>query len=262
MQISGQPDFNTLLNYRSRTDYPVPAVWIVLPMANYLVWAIFPWVIFLGVIGGMSITQLSPVLGVLGGAGLLSATASAYVVYMLANRRNTHFAREQALFGGVLAILRARVHPEDTNAQVSLASTHRYHAWLAESSGEKSAILQALLALIPYLGWVCLVLELLLLSDDWKDHEIREDLMVQELNRTLGIMGFTPVPTRLRPSLVRHRSTALLFVLSILTVGLVEIVWLYSSIGDPREHFEFHIHLEGSLASLSSLEAGSGGTRL
>ncbi len=259
MQGSGSPDVKTLLGYRSRTDYTIPHVWILLPVLNYLFWAALPWVIFLGALSGNSISSYSPVLGSLVAAGLLASVTSAYPVYLLMNRRNTHFAREKALFGEVLAGLGDKVRPEDANAQLSLSSTYRYYAWLAESSGEKSALFQAFLAMIPYVGWLFLLFSLVFLTDDWKEHEKREDFMVQELNKTLSVMGYPAVSARLRQSQVRYRSTALFVLLSIFTLGLVELVWLYLSMGDPREHLEFHNYLEGSLATLAP-QIGAGET--
>lgn len=238
-----------LLSHRSRTDYPISGRWVLAPVGSYLVLGAISLVVFLGVSGLVPFSVLEIVLSVLGTLGLVAFAGTAYLVYLLVNRRNSHFAREQALFGKVLEIIRSKVRPEDASAQASLASNYQCYYWFAQSSGEKSAILQALLTPI---GWILVMFELLFLSEDWKEHEKREDYMIQELNRTLGFLGSYLLPTRLRPSPVRLRDSAVYLVLTIITLGIAELVWLYLSVEDPAEHFEFHSHLEFPLAGLSA----------
>ena len=249
MQVE-QHDIESLLAYRPRTDYRISERWLLAPISNYLIWGILPWTFVIGLF-----LQLPP--DVLGAVrigliilGLLASALSAQLVYLLVNRRNNHFAREQATFRNLLDILGPKVPVNDENGQWRLMNNYRCYKWLSEYCGEKSAILQALLTLIPYAGWVILMSELLLLTDDWKEHEIREDYMIQEVNGTLGFLGLYLLPNRLRPSILRFRSSVLFLLLSIFTLGLGTLVWLYLSIRDPYEHFEYHSHFEFPLAGL------------
>src|SRR6266540_2092187 len=212
-----QQEIEALLSLRPRTDYHISGKWLLAAVGNYLIWATLPWIILLGFVGGVPLAIIGPVLVILGTVGLIASASSAYLVYLLVNRRNTHFAREQAVFGSALDILRTKVRPDDMNAQASLVNNYRYYQWLGETSGEKSAILQSLLTLVPYLGWLFLTFELLPLCDDWKEHEVREDYMIQDVNRTLGLIGSHFLPARLRPSPVRFRSGVLYLILSIVT---------------------------------------------
>jgi len=244
-----QHEIETLLGYRARTDHHISERLLVAPILTYLILAVMPWIL-LGAFGQIPLEIVDVILIVLGTVGLFASASSAYLVYLLVNRRNNHFARERAMFGNVLEILRAKVPPSDANGQWRLSNNYRCYQWLGESSGERSAILQALLVLIPYLGWFLLMFELLLLTDDWKEHEFREDYMIQEVKGTLGMLGLYQLPNRLRPSPIRSRNAAVYLILSIFTIGVAELVWLYLSTSDPYEHFEFHSHFEFPLAGL------------
>src|SRR5437867_440865 len=261
-----QHEIETLLGYRARTDHRISERLLVAPILTYVILAVMPWIV-IGAFGQLPVEIIEVILVVLGTVGLFASAFTAYLVYLLVNRRNNHFEREQAMFGNVLEILRAKVPPSDANGQWRLSNNYRCYQWLGESSGERSAILQALLVLtpflgwvllkfgplwvfIPYLGWVLLMFELLLLTDDWKEHEFREDYMIQEVNGTLGMLGLYQLPNRLRPSPIRSRSAAVYLILSIFTLGVAELVWLYLSTSDPYEHFEFHSHFEFPLAGL------------
>ncbi len=228
----------------------MPERLLIAPVLTYLILAVAPWVLVVGVFGQIPLDLIDATLITLVTVGIFSSAFSAYLVYLLVNRRNNHFGREQAMFGHVLDLLRAKVNPGDVNGQWRLANNYRCYQWLSESSSERSAVMQALLVLIPYLGWFLLMFELLLLTDDWKEHEFREDYMVQEINGTMGMLGLYQLPPRLRLSPVRSRSSAVYLVISIFTLGLAELVWLYLSTSDPYEHFEYHSHLEFPLAGL------------
>src|SRR6266702_414540 len=213
---SEQHQIETLLGYRARTDHHISERLLVAPILTYLILAVIPW-IFVGAFGQVPLEIFDAVLIVLVTLGVFASASLGYLVYLIVNRRNNHFAREEAMFGNVLEILRAKVPPSDANGQWRLSNNYRCYQWLGESSGERSAILQALLVLIPYLGWFLLMFELLLLTDDWKEHEFREDYMIQEINGTLGMLGLYQLPNRLRPSPIRSRSAAVYLILSIFT---------------------------------------------
>jgi len=249
MQIE-QHEIETLLGYRPRTDYRISERWLIAAIANYLVWAVLPWLFFFGIFGLLPVDILNAIILPLEALGFLASACSAYLVYLLINRRNNHFAREQAMFRNVLETIGPKLPANDANGQWRLANNYRCYQWLSDSSGERSAVLESLLVLIPYIGWFLMMFELLLLSDDWKEHELREDYMIQEINGTLSTMGLYLLPSRLRPSPVRFRSSAVYLVLSIFTLGLAELVWLYVSVSDPYEHFEYHSHFEFPLAGL------------
>jgi hypothetical protein len=263
MQSSTPEGLEALLGYRARTDHRISSNWLLAPILLYPSAIATIWILFLGLPAPDWV--VSVVFGVMVTTVLVSAAGTAYLVHSIVDRRNVHFAREQALFARVLEILRGKIRPDDISGQSSLASNYQCFYWYAGSCGERSAVLGALLILIPFLsllvlnpilslisflGWFLMMFELLFVSSDWNEHERREDYMVQEFNRTLAIVGSLPLPGRLRPSQVRSRNSALFLVLSIFTLGIGLIPWLYISIDDPHEHFEYHSHLEFPFAGL------------
>src|SRR5712692_8185930 len=109
-----QHEIETLLGYRARTDHHISERLLVPPILTYLILAVMPWIV-IGAFGQTPVEIIDVILIILGSVGLFASSSSAYLVYLLVNRRNNHFAREQAMFGNVLEILRARVSPSDAN---------------------------------------------------------------------------------------------------------------------------------------------------
>ncbi len=231
------------MRIREKTDATLPNSWLLTPIASYVIWAFVAALV--GTSGILGIGSLAYALTILGLAGFFLSTGTAYLVFRLVNRRNNHFAREQALLWQSLERVRSSVKPIDMNAQMALNWADRNFGRLAETSGERSAVLWALLTLIPYAGWLVLIVVLSFLSDDMNGHKIREENVVQDLNgyfRTVGSPGL-PLP------LHRSRHLFVLYaVLSIVTLGVFSLFWLYESMTAPLGHFQYHLALEDSLA--------------
>jgi hypothetical protein len=87
---------------------------------------------------------------------------------------------------------------------------------------------------------------------DFYKHERREDGFWEDLSRTLDKIGVTfSVPRRIETT--PNRSFILYLILTIITVGLFGIYWLYVLLKDPNEHFKYHVQIEDQL--LSTLES-------
>ena len=139
-------------------------------------------------------------------------------------------------------------------------------------------MLWALLASIPIIGWIFLVAALWFLSRDLARHSRLEELVLEDVNRTLrgaGLLGISvrPAPVGSRDvmgiaavvvSLVELLSVFLLgpvgcLVLIYLTVGAFSLVWLDLSMRDPTPHFAFHSQFEPEiLRSLPDTAAKAG----
>jgi len=123
-----QHEIETLLGYRARTDHHISERLLVAPILTYLILAVMPWIV-IGTFGQTPL-EIVDILIVLVTVGLFASAFTAYLVYLLVNRRNNHFAREQAMFGNVLEILRAKVPPSDANGQWRLSNNYRCYQWL------------------------------------------------------------------------------------------------------------------------------------
>ncbi len=113
---------------------------------------------------------------------------------------------------------------------------------------EKGAMLWAILSafVFPALWYVWYFL-----TKDFYKHERREDGFWEDMSRILDKSGIKfVVPRRVEP--VPERNFVLYLILTIMTVGLFGIYWLYILLKDPNQHFMYHGQIEDQL--LSTLE--------
>ncbi len=224
------------------------------PAASYITWAMIPVIFYLS---RSTEADLTIPLGILGLAGFLFSTASSHLVYQLVNRRNMHFAREEDLLWTALATAKSATLPADMKTRLPLSSAEQNLVSMVDTGREHSAILWALLALIPYVGWIAIVYVLAFLSSDLRKHELREDLVLEDLSRAWKGGGGTDLPTRRKR--VPSRPVIAYVILSILTLGIFLLAWLLLTIEDPEAHFEYHRHFEDFLVGPQPVSQGTAG---
>lgn len=274
---SHEVSLSTLVEMRAKTDLAVPVSWLLLPLANYLLWAIFV-VAWWAAGAGLGTSGLTIVVSGLGIVGLAASAASSYVVYTLLNRANEHSSRAKALIWTAIAELESRIGKTGQEALLSLSSAEEGFYRLSRGEHERSAVLWALLASIPVIGWIFLVAALGFLSRDLSKHSRFEELVLEDVDRTMRRAGLDGISVRRAPvsshdglgmavvvaSLVELLTVFLLgpagcLVLIYLTVGAFSLVWLDLSVRDPLAHFYFHSQLEPEiLRSLPVAVAGAG----
>ncbi len=237
-----------LLEARARTDYEIPVKWVWAPVASYITWATIAILAYLN--RGQPATQLTIPLGTLGLAGFASSALSSYLVYLLVNRRNQHFAMEETLLWSTLDTAKAEASQADMKTQLALSSAERDLAGLSDIGKEHSAILWALLTLIPYLGWIALAYVLAFLTHDICKHEQREDLVVEDIGRVTQAL---PLRTKRTP----NRPVILYILASFATLGVFLLPWLYQAVRDPQAHFEYHRSFETILLPVSGSQGGT-----
>ena len=253
---------STLVQMRPRTDLVVPVSWLLLPLASYLLWAVF--VVFWWAGGaGLGTGDLALVVSVLGIVGLAASAAASYLVYALVNRANLHSSRTRALLWNAISGLESRIGTAGQGALLPLTSAEEGFYRLSRGEHERSAVLWALLASVPIVGWIFLVAALWFLSRDFAKHCRLEELVLEDVNRTMkgaGLQGVsvrnTPIGSRdvlgaavIIASLTELLSVFLLgpaggLVLIYLTVGASSLIWLDLSIRDPISHFSSHSQFE------------------
>jgi hypothetical protein len=173
-------------------------------------------------------------------------------MYKLVRRRNTHFKRQMFLFEDILAFIKAASARKGVDVEVSLASIDRTLREVKAEETEKTAVLWALLSIfIPFVSWYVYYF----LMKDFYKHERREDGLWEDIGRTLDKFGVKfSMPRRIEP--VPERSFVLYLIVTIITVGIFGIYWIYVLLKDPNNHFGYHIQIEEPL--LSMLEAAHG----
>lgn len=262
---------------RLRTDVEVPVSWLLLPLASYLLWGGFA-VAWWSESAGLGPVELSVVTNALAFLGLIASAATSYVVYTLINRGNKHSSRTRALLSSALSTLVTRVGFSRPNALLPLNSAEEGFYKLQREGGERSAVLLALLGLIPFVGWIFLVAGQWLLSRDLAKHTRLEALVLEDVDRTLRTAGLRGIPVKdahvhshdflgfavVLALLGELFSSVFLgiagcLVLIYLTVGAFSLLWLDLSIRGPAVHFHYHSEFEaGMLEALPEDGAGIG----
>jgi hypothetical protein len=184
----------------------------------------------------------------IGLSGLVNFVVSTVLMYMLVNRRNTHFRRQKFLSEDIMAAINSVAKTKDVEVETSLLPLERSVREANAEETEKSAILWAILsAFVPFVQWYVYYF----LMNDFNRHEWREDGFWEDLGRALDKLGVSfSVPRR--TGAMPNRSFVLYLILTIVTVGLFGVYWVYVLLEDPNMHFKYHIEVESQL--LSALE--------
>ena len=181
--------------------------------------------------------------------GIVGFIVSIVLIYKLVKRRNTHFKRQQFLFEDVISALRTIAKKKEVNVEVELSSCERTVREVRAEETEKGAVLWAILSAIIILAhWY---VNYFLMKDFYK-HERREDGFWEDARSVLNKIG-VPFSLPRRTEIMPDRSFVLYLILTIITIGLFGIYWLYVLLKDPNEHFRYHIQVEDEL--LSALES-------
>lgn len=186
---------------------------------------------------------------VIGLVGLINVAVSIVFMYILVNRRYTHFKRQKFLYEDIIAAIGSLQKPDETDVDVSLSSLERTSREASAEEIDKSAILWSILsAFIPF---VQLYVYYFLMNDFYR-HEKREDGFWTDTSKALNTLGVNfSVPRRTEA--MPYRNFVLYLILLIVTVGLFGVYWIYVLIKDPNEHFKYHIKTENLL--ISSIES-------
>jgi hypothetical protein len=260
-----EASLSTLAQMRETTDSEIPISWLLLPLASYLVWAVFAIALWSEgtVAGAIDLTAVVNGAGILGIA--LGATAS-YVIYKLLNRANEHSVRARVLLSTALSSLENRSRPLNSPTLFSLNSANTGLYNLTQSEKERSAILWALLSLVPFAGWIFLLVSQWRVSRDLAKHTQLESLVLDDVDRALrsgGVPGLSLMSTPIRVHDLLALVVAILSILELssalviglsgslilvyLTIGAFSIFWIDLSIRDPTDHFNYHSQFEGEL---------------
>jgi len=259
---------------RMKTDIEIPIVRLLLPLASYLLWAVFAvawWSTGASEIVGNGISASilinpTPFVAGLGVLGLAASAAAAYVVFTLVNRGNEHSSRTRALLLEALSALETRAGPSGSQTLLPLNSAEEGFYNLVRGEREKSAVLWALLSSIPFVGWAFLAVAQWRLSRDLAKHGRLEGLVFEDVDRTFRTVGTRGISVKHAPmhshdalgvtivvvSIIELLSSAVLgfvgsLVLIYLTVGMFSLFWIDLSMMDPTGHFHYHSQVEADM---------------
>ena len=174
------------------------------------------------------------------------------LTYKLVKRRNTHFKRQQFLLEDIVAAAKTLAEKKRVDAEVGLSSCERTVREFKAEETEKGAVLWAILSAVPYVGSLASWYIYYFLMKDFYKHEKREDGFWEDIGKLLDKCGIKFSAPR-RSESIPDRSFVLYLILSIITVGIFGIYWLYVLLKDPNTHFKYHMQVEDQL--LSTLES-------
>jgi multisubunit Na+/H+ antiporter MnhB subunit len=180
--------------------------------------------------------------------GLVNFAVSTVFMYLLVNRRGTHFKRQKFLSEDIITTVNSLAKIKNVDVEASVLSLERSVREANAEETEKSAILWAILsAFVPIVSLYVYYF----LMKDFDMHERREDGFWEDLSRTFKKFGVNfSVPRRTEP--MPHRSAVLYLILTIVTMGLFGVYWFFVMLKEPNEHFKRHIEAENQL--LAALE--------
>lgn len=158
--------------------------------------------------------------------GIIADAVWGYVIYRLIKRFNDHAARMKALFGSVNQDGRENQVINEIDS-------------LPKRDPAMWAILIAVLSIIPYVSIASLILLLYIF------HSLNKDFVKLE---SIENNGFMQIGWRgERHFKMVDRSTALYIVLTIITLGIFMLYWIYTIAKDPNEHFREDWRIEDSI---------------
>jgi len=183
-------------------------------------------------------------IGVMALAGVIGAILLLILIYMLIKRRNEHFKRHQLLEEDIVRVLSSSAGKKKRKIEEKLASIELSSREAKLNEKEQPAFLWAILCFfIPFVG---LYVGYFLMRDFYR-HERREDFFLEDLEKTAGPVVALELPRRFRST--PDRNIILYIVLTIVTMGIFGIYWLYTLIADPNNHFDHQATWEDKLLS-------------
>ena len=188
-----------------------------------------------------------PFFGIASALGIAAVIVYAYLTYTLIKRRNTHFTRQWRLTEDLLNLLKGVASKKGANIDAPASSAERTLREMRFEEGEKPAVLWTILIFVPFVNIVAGLYVLYFLTRDFHRHEKREDNMLEDLGRAFSQLNIT-IATR-RQKAIPERSYVLYLVLTIITLGIFGIYWLYTLIEDPNNHFRNHVQVEDEILS-------------
>ncbi|MFQ6080999.1 MAG: DUF4234 domain-containing protein [Candidatus Bathyarchaeia archaeon] len=234
--------------------YLIPVLAIIVGVLSFLSMIILGVVTYVprgppGVPPGPAVVPMLMGMALMPLLGIIGFIVSLILIYKLVKRRNTHFKRQHFLFEDVIGAVRTIAEKKGVDVEVWLSSCDRTVREARAEETEKGAVLWAILSAIIILAhWY---VNYFLMKDFYK-HERREEGFWEDVRTVLNKMD-VPFSLPRRTEVMPDRSFVLYLILTIITLGLFGIYWLYVLLKDPNEHFKYHIQVEDEL--LSALES-------
>lgn len=224
------------IQMRVQTDEVLPIWWVLLPIIGIVVMT------------GLAIASV-----IIGGFGFIGSIAGtllfallyAVLVYKLVSRQNEHLKREVVLRSAMINYLREKAREQYKEQMIAgqISTMESINQEASYKEQENSALLFTIMAFIPILDLYVLYV----LTKYPFEHDSRWHAFTQQAQYALGQVGIN-IATPSWKTLPR-RSFWLYLILTIITLGIFGIYWLYKLIDDPNEHYKAQWQFEDQLMS-------------
>lgn len=175
--------------------------------------------------------------------------AAILMYYRLIKRRNEHFKRQRRIVESVVTILKVKASVS-TDITLELSRMFSIIKDVRDEEGEKSAAFWVILSMIT--GWFAALYVFYFLMRDVYTHSQRQRDFVDEFVSAMSKLGVdvTAIATAAQYQYqVPRRSFAKYLVLSIITMGIFGIFWLYVIFKDWNDHFKTQWLVEDQILS-------------
>lgn len=243
------------LRTRLESDKQMSGAWAIVPLLPIIVGVVVVVVVFaaifstIGSIGpsGTPTTGTSVIGAALAGSIFLLYSLYFVVlilvgilIFKLVSRRNAHFNRQILLQEDVISMAKEVAAKKSVDVSILLNNMDRSVREARLEEAEKNATLYAIVG-----GLVWIYAAYFLMKDFFK-HERREDLFINDMLRTFNALG-VPISFPYRNPPIPDRSFALYFVLTLITVSIFGVYWVYVLVTDPNNHFRQQMLMEDTI---------------
>jgi hypothetical protein len=243
------------LRTRLESDKQMSGAWAIVPLLPIIVGVVVVVVVFaaifstIGSIGpsGTPTTGTSVIGAALAGSIFLLYSLYFVVlilvgilIFKLVSRRNAHFNRQILLQEDVISMAKEVAAKKSVDVSILLNNMDRSVREARLEEAEKNATLYAIVG-----GLVWIYAAYFLMKDFFK-HERREDLFINDMLRTFNALGI-PINFPYRNPPIPDRSFALYFVLTLITVSIFGVYWVYVLVTDPNNHFRQQMLMEDTI---------------
>ncbi|PVX23398.1 MAG: hypothetical protein CW691_10660 [Candidatus Bathyarchaeum sp.] len=178
--------------------------------------------------------------------GAANSVATLTLNYLLVNRRATHFKRQNFLHEDTISTIGSIAKTKEIDMDADLSSLQRTLKEANIEKTEKSAILWSILSM--FVPFVQLYVYYFLVNDFYR-HERIEDSFWADVSTAMNKLDINFSMPR-RTEAMPYRSFVLYLILSIVTMGLFVVYWLYALLKDPNTHFKYHTQTENQLLTV------------
>ncbi len=166
-----------------------------------------------------------------------------YVVYKLVWRRSEHFKRTYLLYTVIADYLESKGYNKEAEFVKDQLLRMRY-----EQELEKNPVLWAILSIsVPFISYYVYHF----LNKDFVKHDRSEHMILEKINKIFKEKGLGDLEIEFTNiGKFPERDTVLYIIVSLVSLGLFNLYWLYTLADDPNKHFKEHKILEKKLYSL------------